>query len=144
MGEPLEKHLVDAVLRCVFADNGDGLRDGLARLSEDGPNRLERLVFRSRRGVVENELDGDLRVLVARRLFRLRGAALDFLLVDLRGLLDLDAFDEAREDDAVHFDELVFDIYHGAPSLPLCCDGLGVVRRFFAFVGVGEVLDLFE
>ena len=77
-------------------------------------------------------------------MFRLRGAALDFLLVDLRGLLALDTLDKAREDDAVHLDELVFDINHGAPSLPLYCDGLGVVRCFFAFVGVGEVFDLLE
>lgn len=43
---------------------------------------------------------------------RYSGAALDLLLVHLRGLNDLDAFDETGEDDAVELDQLVFYIDH--------------------------------
>ena len=67
--------------------------------------------------VVENEFDIDLRVLVARRLFGLCGAALDLLLVDLGRLLDLDTLNKAREDDPVHLDDLVFGVNHCRLSL---------------------------
>ena len=94
----------------VLADDGDGLRHALPGRSEDRPERCVSLVLGLRGRVVDDQLDVDLGVLVARCLFRLGGAALDLLLVHLRGLNDLDAFDETGEDDAVELDQLVFYI----------------------------------
>lgn len=112
VGQLFEDDLLHAVGGGVLADDGDGLRHALPGRSEDRPERCVSLVLGLRGRVVDDQLDVDLGVLVARCLFRLSGAALDLLLVHLRGLNDLDAFDETGEDDAVELDQLVFYIDH--------------------------------
>ena len=112
VGQLFEDDLLHAVGGGVLADDGDGLRHALPGRSEDRPERCVSLVLGLRGRVVDDQFDVDLGVLVARCLFRLSGAALDLLLVHLRGLNDLDAFDETGEDDAVELDQLVFYIDH--------------------------------
>ena len=108
---------------CVLADDRDRLRDILPRLSEYLAQNGVPLIFGLALGVIDNELDDNLGVLVAGGLFGLGRAALDLLLVYLCRLRDLDAFDKAREDDPVELDAFVFNEDHGRPPFPYA--GLG-------------------
>lgn len=144
MPKTFEEHFVDAVYCRILADNRDGLRNGLAWFAKDGPDDFKCLILCPGWGVVEDKLNSDFRVLVTDRLFRLYGTALNFLLVNLRRLLDLYLFDKAREDDTVHFNKLIFNINHSAPSLPLYRDGIGVVRHLLTAVSDSEVFDFLQ
>ena len=68
MGEFLEEDPLNPVSRGVLADNGDGLWDALAGAPESRPEYSETLVFGLRLGVVQNELNVDLGVLIAHGL----------------------------------------------------------------------------
>lgn len=67
MGEFLEEDPLNPVSRGVLTDNGDGLWDALAGGPESRPEYSETLVFGLGLGVVQNELNADLGVLIARR-----------------------------------------------------------------------------
>ena len=91
MGELLEDDLLNAVGCCVLADDGNGLRDILTRLSEYLTQDGVPLVFGLALGVVDDELDDNLGVLIAGGLFGLGRAAFNLLLVYLCRLRDLNA-----------------------------------------------------
>ena len=124
MGELFEDDLLNAVGRCVLADDGNGLGNILPRFSEDLTQNGVPFIFGLPLGVVDNELDVHLGVFVAGGLFGLGRAALYLLLVHLCRLRDLDTFYKAREDDPVQLNALVLNEDHGRPPFPYA--GLGV------------------
>ena len=104
--------------------DGGGLRtDQRERDGHDLSGRLEEIVDPGEllqggfvRGGVDDQLDGDLCILIADRLLRLDRRALDLHLVDGGGAFDLQLFDQSGERNAPEPDQLILLIYHSLPS----------------------------